>query len=790
MKLSLAWIFDHINADWKLQDVDALVKKFNAVTAEIEKVYTVSYTMQQFFMAIFIGQEGDAFILDIPELGKRISLSCRGGAQELFEAKPGLCYLIKQDNGQFDWASVIDFGVEKGSLLPPFDVSSEKLTGAWRLDFESEDIIIEVDNKSITHRPDMWGHRGFAREIASFLNLELKDESKFLVPLATLQYDEKSDKTDNFPFVIHNQTSERCSKFVGLYLSSVEHKPSNLFIASRLLKIGAKPYGGLVDITNYLMNDWSQPVHAYDADTIEDRHIIIRQARAQEALDLLDGSSVTLTPEDIVIADSKRPMCLAGVKGGKEASVGLATNKIFLEAAHFEAASVRRTAQRHKLRTDSSARYEKTLDPEQTLQAPQRFIALLQQCGIQSTYEPTVVVVGKTAQDLIIDVEHNFLEKQCGIALENDDIVKPLTRLGFHVVVNRNEQDGTVYRITVPSFRASKDIKIKEDILEEVIRSYGFERITHVLPRFAQHPFDLSITMRTRIIKRFFAYTGSMIEQQNYAFHDESFIAQFGHDPKASVSLVNPISENHYRMIDSLIPGLLKNIKENHQGHDNLAFFECGKRWERVHDKVNEYKSVAGIIFDKRNTVDFYTGKQLLVGLLNLLGLPLEAIEWKKAAALPIWYNKQQTTEIFYNDRCIGYAGKVNQLILSQLDILQGIDAFIFELDLDFLLTVIQPAKRMKKISKFQETSFDISIVIPLTLTVAHLKKVFSDVHPLIYSVELIDFFEKEEWDNQRSVAFRFWMQHPERTLEKDDIDAAWKNAVSIAENNGATLRT
>lgn len=789
MKLSLAWIFDHINADWKSQDIDLIVTKFNAVTAEIEKVHAVSIDLQPFFMAQLTQQTDQLYTLDIPELGRQITLSVRPQTQDLFEPKQGLCYLVKQRANDFIWATVADFGIDKGGLLPPFDVSPADLLGGWRRDFEHKDVIIEVDNKSITHRPDMWGHRGFAREIASFLDLPLKNEAEFLKPLPAMKFERDSEQTKTVPFVIHNQTSELCSKFVGLYFSAIEHKPSNIFLASRLLKIGARPHSCLVDITNYLMNDWSQPVHAYDAVKISGQKVVIRLAKAGEKLDLLDGSTITLTEHDLVIADDQKPMCLAGVKGGLHSGVGLNTTQIFLEAAHFDAANVRRTAQRHKIRTDSSARYEKTLDPEQTLQAPERFIKLLEQCGVKASYADEMIVIGKQVHETLIEVEHTFLQNRCGVSLQESDVINPLTRLGFKVVGSKNQRGDKVYMVNVPSFRSSKDIKIKEDILEEVIRSYGFERIPHNLPYFAQEPFTTTSTMRLRAIKRFFAYAARMTEQQNYAFHDEAFIAQLGLKPNHSVAVVNPVSENHYRMVDSLVPGLLKNIVHNHSGRDRLAFFECGRTWERLEQSVLERKILAGVIFDKRGIVDFYEGKQLLLDLFKLVGLSFSAMIWKKTSSVAAWYNKQQAAQVLYNNHVLGYVGKANAVMLAQLDLIQEADAFIFELDLDFLLNFEYSIKRMEKISKFQESSFDISILVPLNVTVDDLQHAFAAVDPLVYKVELIDFFEKEEWNNQRSLTFRFWMQHQERTLEKEDIDSAWKAAVALAQKHGATLR-
>jgi len=789
MKLSLAWIFDHIKADWKSQDVQLIFKKFNAITAEIEQIHSIDFDLTNFFMATLVEQSNDSIVLEIPELGNKVSLPLRAQAQDLLALKPGLCFMVKRIGADFSWATATDFDLEKGGPLPAFDVAQADLSGNWRAQFESSDVMIEVDNKSITHRPDMWGHRGFAREIAAFLDLPLKPESEFLKPISISTFQETSQSTATTPFVVHNDAPELCAKFTGLYFSSIEHKPSNLLFASRLLKVGLKPHGALVDATNYLMQDWSQPVHAYDAQKIDGKKIIIRTAKNGEKLELLDGTTITLTDQDLVIADAQKPMCLAGVKGGLHSGVGPTTTQLFFESANFQATSVRKTAQRHKLRTDSSARYEKTLDPEQALQGAARFAKLLEKCDIKAVYADEIIALGKQKPDEVIEVEHAFLQARSGVALTEQDIVSALTCRDFKVQVQANAQGEKIYIVTVPSFRASKDIKIREDILEEVIRAYGFERIPHVLPHFAQRPFSLTSLMRMRAIKRFLAFSARMTEQQNYAFHDESFLNQLHLKPGRSADIINPVSENHYRMIDSLVPGLLKNVKENYVGRDRLAFFECGKYWNRFEQTIIERKSVAGIIFDKRANVDFYECKQYLLDLLGVVGIQSQAVLCKKASSAAVWYNKQQTCELFYNDMLIGTAGKADAILLSKLDIIQGADAFVFELDLDFLLDTVLPVKRMEKISKYQETSFDISILVPLNVAVATLEREFSGINPLVYKVELADFFEKEEWKEQRSLTFRFWISHHERTLEKEDIDAIWQAAIACAQKHGATLR-
>ncbi len=785
MKLSLAWIFDHIDADWKTQDVDHIITQFNKTTAEIDASYRVAYDLSQFFMGIVTKFGPDGVTLNISELNTQATLPARS------DASANACFLIKKEGDRFVWASLAEFGVEKDGLLPALDATEAECKGAWRKAFEYEDVILEVDNKSITHRPDMWGHRGFAREIAAYLNLPLRPAQDFVKPCRLVPFEHTSKATQVTPFVIENKAPQACSRFTGLFINQIQNRPSNLFIASRLLKVGSRPINALVDLTNYVTQDWSQPVHAYDAEKIAEKHVVIRMAKEGEKLGLLDGNEIELTAHDMVIADAKKALCLAGVMGGENSAISATTKSIFFEAATFDAGHVRKMAQRHKTRTESSARFEKTLDPMQAHQTTERFLKLLETSGLQATYESEIIVVGKDVAPLTIEVTHEFLEQRSGVTLSSDEVINLLSRLEFHVLKSQTENKKTTYLVTVPSFRASKDIKIKEDILEEVVRSYGFERIPLELPRILRTPFDSTPFDRLQKAKYFLSHGVGMIEQQNYSLYDDQYLAQLGFAPETAVTLLNPISEHFSRMITSLVPGLLRNIINNHIHHDALSFFECARVWKKIKNEPVEQKSFAGIFFKKRATVDFYECKNHIEDLFKTLGFDPALLAWKKMdqQSLP-WYRPFQTASITYNGTAVGMAGIADERFLSKLDIDAVCQAFIFELDGDFLLTQQAAAMHYKSISKYQDTYFDISLFVPPTLEVATLKNNIAKTSALITSVHLIDFFEKQaEATTSRSLTFRAWLEDTEKTLEKTDIDAVWKQVSAAVENLGAKVR-
>lgn len=782
MKLSLAWIFDHIDADWHKQSPEKIIELFNKRTAEVESFHTIAHDMSSFFMAT----PTDGGELFIAELNQTITLPAR---TKTATDVPG-AWLVKKEGNNFRWATPIDFGGDKGSPLAAFSVSKNDLMGNWRTQWQAHDVIMEVDNKSITHRPDMWGHRGFAREIAAYMQLPLKPQATLLKNIPTVPFHRATSKpTATNPFTIDNQDVDGCKHFSGLYFPSVSVPACSIRVASRLLNMGANPINGLIDMTNYVMNDWTQPVHAYDADKLNGKKIIIRKANDQEALSLLGQTTLSMTTSDIIITDAHNPVGLGGIKGGLDSGVSNTTQKIFLEAATFEASTIRRTAQRHKIRTDASARFEKTLNPEMTIEVLQRFAKLLEEHGIEACHADEIVWVGSELKKSTITLSHNFIQQRMGISLQEDDVINLLTPLEFGIELSKDESGSTIYTVTVPPFRAAKDIKIKEDILEEIVRCYGFENIPLVTPTITRSPFLMHATTRVRTLKRFFATVASMIEQQNYSLCDEQFITSLGVKINEIVSLVNPISENHYRMITSLIPGLLKNISDNHIHHDALSFFEWGRVWKQNNETV-ETKSVAGVFFKKRAIVDFYDCKAIITHMFHALGFDTSKLTWEKATQSDAWFTHHQTAIIRYEQTVVGTAGMASSIIMDKLGIDAPSSAFIFELDGSFLLSAATSNIHYNPISKFQDTFVDISLMVPLTVTTHTLVQATQKIDSLVKRVDLIDFFEKEEWTDARAITIRLWLEHHEKTLQKTDIDTVWSKATEALSTLGAKVRT
>ncbi|HBS48536.1 TPA: phenylalanine--tRNA ligase subunit beta [Candidatus Dependentiae bacterium] len=781
MKVSISWIFDHINSDWKKNDIKKLIEQFNQKTAEIENFHHLSIDLSDLEAATIKSIDNQKVTLLAANLKKEISINLNKFSPCHNTSNHQNCFFLINLKTN-DFATFKDLSAERDGYLPAFDATDKEIIKNWKKEIETEDIILEVDNKSITHRPDMWGHRGFAREIAAFLDLEfIHDENKLLEKHKIEQFDDHAHSTIS----IENKATKACNRLSGLHIKQIENKPSNLFLASRLLKVGTKPINSIIDLTNYVMLDWSQPMHAFDSSKILGKKIIIRMAKNGETLKLLDENKLTLTSEDLVIANSEKAMALAGVMGGEYASICKETNSIFLESAHFEAATIRKTAVRHKIRTDSSARFEKTLDPNQITAATLRFLKLAKQINLKYEATDPVIVVGKPLEKKIISLSHQYLEDKSGFSISKELVIKNLEKIGFKIEIKND-----LYQIEVPSFRAAKDIKEKEDILEEVVRFYGFEKITPTQPIFFRNKYDLTPLLKLRKIKNYLSSSANMIEQQNYAMFDEEFLSQIKFNPSEKVKTVevlNPVSENNKRLVTTLIPHLLKNIKENILIENKLYFFEFGRTWKIDNQNAPiEQKKLAGIFFHKKEPVDFYEFKYQLSKMFEILGL---TVSWQKSSQNIFALNPNITAEIHYENKVIGFAGMADKMVLANLETIPQSEAFIFEIDGDFLLTTQSKEIKYSPLSKFQESSFDLSFIVPVTISAGEIEKSLKEIDPLVTDVKLIDFFEKSDWLDKKALAFRILLNSSEKTLEKEEIEAVRQKAIKLMEQKGLNLR-
>ncbi len=774
MKISLAWVFDHIDVPFHTVDITKVLERFTKHTAELEGWEKVAIDTQHFYVAQ-VAQVGSSISALLPEKNITIDLPFRK------DLLIGQYAFVKKEGNSYAWAAIQDFGCQKDGLLNAVQMNSDQAQGGWRK-FAQDDYIVTVDNKSINHRPDLWGHRGIAREIATYMNYPLKPWSQVVSTKTAHIKSQQAYKGDAKSFGMEIQESAAIYKVAGWYCPEVTNTPSPLSLVFRLMHVQARPLNALIDLTNYVMFDIGQPMHVFDAHAIQDRAIVLRKAKSGEKLQLLDGSAIELTKDDIVLADKKQALSLVGIMGGAQSGVNLQTNTIFIEAVGLHAATIRKTAQRLKLRTEASMRFEKSLDPLSTIHALERFIGLAQDYGLLKDTSAPVVSVGQDIKRVDIRIAHSKIEQKLGIQISEKNILEILEKLEF-IVDSVSSNNDVEYIITSPSFRVAKDISISEDIIEEIARMYGYDNMVKSLPRRQMKPFSLHVTANMRTMKQILATHGKMHEVRDYLFYDESFLQRLQWYPEDAVAILNPVSENWKVLATSLIPHLLKSVELNSTTQEELRFFEYNSIWQQKSDSILEQKLCSGVIFHQKKEVDFYQAKEVLFDMFHALHIPVTI---KKAAKVAPWYNKYQTADIYCGDIHIGVMG---MLVPSFYRAIVSGSAFAFELDAEFCVQYIPQTPKLSMWSKYQEVVQDISIMLPYAISAQKCIDEICASHTSISNVHLVDMYEKLEWGNNRSLTLRYTIQDFEKTLQREEIDAVVHCVTESMQKLGAQIR-
>jgi len=612
------------------------------------------------------------------------------------------------------------------------------------------DNIIEIDNKSITHRPDLWGHYGMAREVAAILRRPLVDPVQpSLIPTAPA------------PIHVSIEDLDLCPRYSALVFENVTVQPSPLWLQYRLTAIGLNPINNIVDMTNFIMSELAQPMHAFDRDLLHGDTIFIRRAREGEYFLALNEQDFTLGPSNLVIADAKGAVALAGVIGGMDSAIVAGTTRIVLESACFNAVSVRRTSAALKLRTDASMRFEKSQDPANTVRGLARAVELLQELS------PGIRLVGGLADQRKlmpppppILLPMDWLVRKLGKDVSPDEVRDILERLAFGVSESASSAAPGVFSVTVPSWRATKDISVKDDLVEEVGRMIGYDSIeprppavlTTVPPANAARAFHARV--RAIFVDQGFT------EVYNYSFVAEADALAFGMPPADHVTVANPIAPNQSLLRMSLLPELRANVLENSKRFDAFRIFEVGRE---IHAQPpglpREIPHLAAAIYSKDGD-----GAAGLFELKRASQCLMPGAEARPCAARP-YEHPARAAEIHWNG---AVAGRLFELHPSLGD---GRTAM---LDLD--LTVVQAAApagtRYAPIRRYPSSAFDLSVVTLERELVGDLRlKLAALAGPLLVSIEYQRQYAGPPLaEGTRSVSFRLTLGSPERTLSSEEV--------------------
>lgn len=625
------------------------------------------------------------------------------------------------------------------------------------------DAIIEIDNKSLTHRPDLWGHHGMAREVAAITGLHLKEPGW----LDLIPHGEPAVGVEIEDYAL-------CPRYSALVFQNVTVQPSPLWLQYRLEAIGLNAINNIVDVTNYIMAELAQPMHAFDADRLRGNRIHARPARAGERILALNNEWYELGPSNLVIADAGGPVAVAGVIGGAESAISASTTRIVLESANFQASSVRRTSSALKLRTDASMRFEKAQDPVNTVRGLARAIALLE------LVSPGIELAGGLADDwqetpppLPIGLPLAWLNRKLGRALEKAEVRRILESLEFGV----SEPEPDVFSVEVPSWRATKDISLRDDLVEEVGRMIGYGSITPCAPLVAaavppSNP-ERAFHHRVRDLMTDEGFT----EVYNYSFLSDDVAARFEHTDLERV--VNPIAADQNLLRNSLIPGIWKNVLENSKHFDTFRLFEIGQEIHRRHSGIPEQTPhVAMALYAKSGD-----GRAGLFELKRVAKCLSPGIYVEAAEALP-YEHPARTGKLMLGGTQVG------RLFEFHPSMVETGRAAVLDVDLGALERLQPRDKRYTPIRRFPTSAFDLSVVTELRRPVGELQRELTGFagDELVAIEFLREYSGTPLPDNTKSVSFRLTVGAG-RTLSSEEVGAIRNRVIDGMRGQGYELR-
>ena len=636
------------------------------------------------------------------------------------------------------------------------------------------DTLIEIDNKSLTNRPDLWGHYGFARELSVIFNREMKK-------LDTLDL----SKYENLPSLEIKVDTPSCFRYSALRVENVRQNKSPMEMKIRLNYCGLRDINLLADLTNYVMLELGTPMHAFDSSKVDG--IIVREANIGEKLLTLEGEEHEISKGSLLICNKDNtPVAIAGIKGGKLSGISDETTGFTLESAVFEASAIRKTSKAIGLVTDASQRYEKSLDPEMTDFAIARLVKHLQNidAGIQIQSRLSDVV-NYERQEIKIDVNCDFIRNRIGAEISNEFIVETLTKLGFKV----SAQNGDL-TVVVPSYRATKDVSIKEDLVEEIARLYGYDNIVPTTLALEVLPVSQDSThIMEYKTKRLLAEKYNFNEVHSYIWNYTEFNSSIGVDSPSHLTLIDSSNSGQSGIRSELALSLIKFFSENKNNFNEIKIDEIGRVvvGKDENNLAIEEKHLACLISSSQKTEKelYFEMKKVVENIASSLAKVQVAYDTTIEKDL---LHPNMRTAVIVNDESVGYFGVVHPNVMAKLD--KKINVVVLELDFNKFMQFTNSAKTYKPISKYQTVELDFNFLVPKNMTYVQLEEVIKNFRcKMNMSYRLKDIYENESFGAFRSETFTFAINSSEHTLSANEIDNFSRRLTEHMKNAGINLR-
>ena len=625
-----------------------------------------------------------------------------------------------------------------------------------------------TDYELTSNRGDLLSMIGMAYEVGAIYNKK--------VNMPEINLTESKEKTSDY-IEIENQTNN-CYAYKSRIVKNVVIKESPSFIKARLMSSGIRPINNVVDISNYVMLEVGQPLHYYDADTLNGC-LEVRMAEENEKLTTLDDVERTLSREDIVISDGKKAIGLAGVMGGLETEITENTKNIMIESAIFDNVKIRKTS-KEILRSEASNRFEKGLDPNRTYMAIERSCHLLEKYADAKIVGGLVKYDEASLEDTKIDVSLEKVNKVLGTTISKEDVLDVFRKLAFETEVN-----GDKITVSVPKRRI--DISIEEDLIEEVGRIYGVNNIEGKLPSLPLKQGSYNKTLRN--IRNKMIDLG-LNETLSYILVNDKEATKYTTDNVEIVKLLDPMTEERNTLRYSMIPSLVKIYEYNKaRSQKDVSIFEIGKGFYKKDEQYGENLKLCALMTGERylsvksKQVDFYDIKGVAEELLDYLGYG-GRYSFVVKEELPKEFHPYQTAQISVNNDIVGIIGKLHPNCTKD-------NVYVLEINLDKLLEKKTGKMKYKEISKFPSVKKDLAVVIDKDITSEEIAKQIKKLAGnLLLGSKIFDVYTGENIEeNKKSIAYSLEFGAADRTLTDDEINAILEKIIAGLEKQGAIIR-
>ncbi len=642
--------------------------------------------------------------------------------------------------------------------------------------FGMNDTVLVIDNKSLSNRPDLWGHYGIARELSAIYNVPLKNLPKY-----------ELDK--NLPkYNVEIQDTTKCNRYVAIEIDGLDLRKSPMWMQSLLSKVGQRPINAIVDITNYVMMAVGQPLHAFDKTHVSGEKIIVRNAKENEELLLLDNNSIKLTSDDLVICDESDAMGLAGIRGGKKDSILPDTKGVLLEVANFSADTIRQTEKRFAEKTDAGIRYEKGLDTQKVEDGVNLALTLIKEIFPDSKVVKYADVYPNETKKNEIKVSEKFLDTRLGKKIPQEKIEQILTSLGYKISLENG-----VYNVIVPTWRSTGDVTIKDDVMGDIARILSFDSFEpNPITISFEHSVIQNDVLLERRIKEYLAFRCGFYEIFTYPWVDEKYIDISGVDKDKSLKLEMPPAPNLAYLRSSLIPAMIEAVSKNLRYYDEFRLFDLEEVYEKgdyrpsSEDEIlpiqNNY--LAGSIVGKDAKEIFYEAKGVIENMARYC--QMEEIKLEKIEK-PDWADINAYLNITKDGEIIGSLGLLSLKAMTEAKI-KRTNVAMFEVNVDKFVPFASRTNEYERLPELPLVEKDLSVIVDKEITWAQIEE---SIKSKAKEIEFVDEYEGNQIpDGKKSITLKVKILNEGTTMTSEQINERINSILkTLNKKCGAKLR-